>query len=261
MNTSTGTVYLIGAGPGAADLLTLRAARLLAEADIVFHDALVSSDILELAPQACHIPVGKRCGKHSTAQHFINKQLVDAAHQYTIVVRLKGGDPMVFGRAQEEIDALEAAGVHYQIVPGITTALAASASLGISLTQRNIARSVAFVTPRIGTDCTPTENWLQTSCTADSVVMYMASHQLDSIQKALIEGGRSPATPIVLIANVSHSDETRWSGTLAELHRCPLPEQSSNPIVMLLGDAFSKALNISKTLHINHQAHAIVHVA
>ncbi|MES2206373.1 MAG: uroporphyrinogen-III C-methyltransferase [Pseudomonadota bacterium] len=243
MKTDTiGTVYLIGAGPGAADLLTLRAARLIAEAECVFHDALVSPEILALAPQAKLIPVGKRCGKHSTAQHFINKQLIDAAQCYRSVVRLKGGDPMVFGRAQEEIDALLQANIPFQIVPGITTALAASASLGLSLTQRNIARSVAFVTPRIGDNCSDSETWLTTATAADSVVLYMASHQLAEIQKRLIHAGRLASTPTVVLSHVSYSDETRWAGTLEQLHTCPLPELSDHPMIMLMGEAFKAAL-------------------
>ena len=127
-----GTVYLVGAGPGAADLLTLRAARLLGQADILFHDALVNPEIIALATRAEKVAVGKRCGRHSAAQRFINKRLVDAARSHAIVVRLKGGDPMLFGRAQEEIDALNAAGIRYEVVPGVTAALAASADLGIS---------------------------------------------------------------------------------------------------------------------------------
>src|SRR5437764_15164455 len=141
-----GVVYLIGAGPGATDLLTLRAARLLEAADIVFHDALVPRDVLALAGRAELVSVGKRCGRHSTAQRFINKRLVDAARRYAVVVRLKGGDPLLFGRAHEELSALRAAGIEYEIVPGVTAALAASADLGISLTQRGLARSVAFLT-------------------------------------------------------------------------------------------------------------------
>ena len=117
------TVYLVGAGPGAPDLLTLRAARLLEQADIVFYDALVHPDTIALAARAQKVAVGKRCGKHSTVQQFINKRLVDAAKRYPVVVRLKGGDPMMFGRAQEEIAALEEAGVECEVVPGITAAL------------------------------------------------------------------------------------------------------------------------------------------
>ena len=121
----SGTVYLVGAGPGAPDLLTLRAARLLGEADIVFHDALVHPGTLALAARAEKVAVGKRCGRHSTVQQFINKRLIDAARRHKVVVRLKGGDPMLFGRAQEELDALSAAGIRCEVVPGVTAALAA----------------------------------------------------------------------------------------------------------------------------------------
>ncbi len=122
-----GKVYLIGAGPGAADLITVRGARLLEQADVVLHDALVEPAMLDYAPRARRIAVGKRCGQRSSAQHFINKQLVDAAREHAVVVRLKGGDPMLFGRADEEMRALEAAGIDYEVVPGITAALARAA--------------------------------------------------------------------------------------------------------------------------------------
>ena len=122
-----GKVYLVGAGPGAPDLLTLRAAEILKRADVVFHDALVHPQTLELAAHAEKIAVGKRSGRHSTAQKFINKRLVDAARDHKVVVRLKGGDPTLFGRAQEEIDALRAAGIAFEIVPGVTAATATAA--------------------------------------------------------------------------------------------------------------------------------------
>src|SRR3954468_21559646 len=133
-----GKVYLVGAGPGAADLITVRGAQLLARADIVFHDALVQAELLTLAKTAKLVAVGKRCSRISTDQRFINRNLIEAAAKYDVVVRLKGGDPMLFGRAQEEIEALESAGVAYEIVPGITAALGASAQLGVSLTQRGV---------------------------------------------------------------------------------------------------------------------------
>ena len=145
-----GKVYLVGAGPGAPDLITLRAVEVLRHADVVFHDALVHPEVMAFASRAEKIAVGKRCGRHSTAQQFINKRLVDAARKYRTVVRLKGGDPLLFGRAQEEIAALQAAGIEYEVVPGVTAALAAGAELGVSLTQRGIARTVAFVTARTG---------------------------------------------------------------------------------------------------------------
>jgi uroporphyrin-III C-methyltransferase len=129
----SGKVYLVGAGPGAADLITVRGANILAKAQVVFYDALVDASMLELCPQAQKILVGKRCGKLSTAQHFISKRLVDASKQFELVVRLKGGDPMIFGRADEEITALKKHQIPFEIVPGITSALAAAASLRILL--------------------------------------------------------------------------------------------------------------------------------
>src|SRR5687768_18071925 len=156
---SNGKVYLVGAGPGAPDLLTLRAADVLRRADVVFHDALVHPDTIALAGNAEHVAVGKRSGKLSTAQRFINKRLVDAARKYRTVVRLKGGDPMLFGRAQEEISFLKENGIEVQVVPGVTAALAAASDLRTSLTQRGRARSVAFVTPRVGEN-EPASRWV-----------------------------------------------------------------------------------------------------
>lgn len=237
-----GQVSLIGAGPGAADLLTLRAAQRLAQADIVFYDALVSAEIMALIPiETICVAVGKRCGKHSTAQQFINKQLIDAAAIHKHVVRLKGGDPMIFGRAQEEIEALKRANVSYEVIPGITTALAASASLGISLTQRDIARSVAFVTPRFGTDCSTSNKWLETTLASDTTVLYMSGHQLENIQQMLIKHGQCPNTPAVLLSNVSHSNEQRWAGSLDTIHLSPLPNNNPYPLILMLGKAFSHA--------------------
>src|SRR5260221_7016022 len=174
MGRLSGKVYLVGAGPGAVDLLTLRAAEILKQADIVFHDALVPSRILELASRAEKIAVGKRSGRHSTAQHFINKRLVDAARQHRMVVRLKGGDPLLFGRAQEEIDYLRAQRIAVEIVPGVTAAFAASADLGVSLTQRGLARSVAFVTPRVGAG-EAESTWVKTVLAADTAAIYMGA--------------------------------------------------------------------------------------
>ena len=147
-----GKVFLVGAGPGATDLITVRGANLLAKADIVFHDALVDTAMLELCPQAITEPVGKRCGKLSSAQYFINKRLIDAAQKYQVIVRLKGGDPMMFGRADEEIQALKKHQIEVEVVPGITAALAGAAAIQKSLTLRGLSRSVAFVTLAQGTE-------------------------------------------------------------------------------------------------------------
>jgi len=231
----SGVVYLVGAGPGAPDLLTLRAAKLLAKADIVFHDALVHPDTVALATRAEKVPVGKRCGRHSTAQKFINKRLVDAAQTHAIVVRLKGGDPMLFGRAQEEIAALEAAGVRYEVVPGVTAALAAAAELGISLTQRGVARSVAFVTPRIA-EGEPPSDWAQSMAAADAGAIYMGSGQAEQIAAALIAAGKPPTTPIAIVESASLAESHRIFATLASLPR--FASQFSGPAVILLGQQF-----------------------
>ena len=229
-----GKVYLVGAGPGAVDLLTVRAARLLGEADVVFHDALIGDDVLSLAPRAEKIAVGKRCGAHSTSQRFINKRLVDAASKHAVVVRLKGGDPMLFGRAQEEIDALEAAGIEVEVVPGITAALAASADLRRSLTRRGVARSVAFVTPRVG-DGEDVADWCDAAAAADTVAIYMGAGDADVVARALVERGRSPSTPVALIENASRPDRVVMSGTIATLPELAAA-RGGGPALIVVGE-------------------------
>ena len=231
----TGKVYLVGAGPGAPDLLTVRAARLLAEADIVFHDALVPEPIVALAARAEKVAVGKRCGRHSTAQRFINKRLADAARTHKVVVRLKGGDPLVFGRAQEEIAYLRSQDIRVEVVPGITAALAASASLGTSLTQRGIARSVAFVTPRVGAEEGPSR-WLEAAMAADTVAIYMAAHEAPTIAAALIAAGKSAATPIAIAEGATLPGERTAHGTLGELP--DLVRGATGPVVILVGEVY-----------------------
>ena len=232
----TGVVYIVGAGPGAPDLLTLRAAKLLARADVVFHDALVHPDTVALATHAEKIAVGKRCGKHSTAQKFINKRLIDAAARHGVVVRLKGGDPMLFGRAQEEIAALDAAGVRCEIVPGVTAALAASAELGISLTQRGVARSIAFATPRVGEGEAPSD-WAKSIAAADAGAIYMGAGQAAQIAAALIAAGKAPSTPLAIVENASLPEARTIFTTLAALPHLAT-QQLSGPAVILLGPQY-----------------------
>jgi uroporphyrin-III C-methyltransferase len=196
--------------------LTIRAAEVLKHADIVFHDALVHPETIALASRAERIAVGKRCGRHSTAQRFINKRLVDAAQKAQIVVRLKGGDPMLFGRAQEEIAALEAAGIDYEVVPGVTAALAASADMGVSLTQRGLARSVLFLTPRVG-EGEKRNDWAKTAATADTVCIYMGAGEAEAIADALIAHGMQPGTPVIVTENASLPDRRTFEMTLRDL--------------------------------------------
>ena len=237
----TGTVYLVGAGPGAADLLTLRAARLLGEADIVLHDALVPQSILVLAARAEKISVGKRCGRHTTAQRFINKRLADAARKHARVVRLKGGDPLLFGRAQEEIAYLRSRGIPVEVVPGVTAALGAAAAMRISLTQRGRARSVAFVTTRVGAG-EASSSWIGAALAADTCAIYMGAGDAPAIAGALMHAGKRPATPVAVLENVSLQNERVVYGTLAGL---PLLAASlgGGPALIVLGELLSEAVS------------------
>jgi len=230
-----GTVYLVGAGPGAPDLLTLRAARLLEEAQIVFYDALVHPETLALAARAEKVAVGKRCGRHSTAQRFINKRLVDAARTHSVVVRLKGGDPMLFGRAQEEIAALEAAGARYEVVPGVTAALAAAAELATSLTQRGLTRSVAFATPRVAEGEASSE-WARSIAASDAGAIYMGAGQAGEIATALVAAGKPPTLPVAIVENASLPESRTVFTTLASLPR--FANRFSGPVVILLGPQY-----------------------
>jgi uroporphyrin-III C-methyltransferase len=237
MTAATGTVYLVGAGPGAADLLTLRAARLLREADIVFHDALVNPEVLAIAARAAKVAVGKRCGRHSTAQRFINKRLVDAARKHGVVVRLKGGDPMIFGRAQEEIDALRAAGVRFEVVPGVTAALAAAAELGTSLTRRGVSRNVVFATPRVGEGHTPSD-WVAPLAHADTAVIYMGAGEAEALAAALLAQGRPASLPVVAVENASLPGSRTIATSLGGLSALAA-EAFTGPVILLLGEIFA----------------------
>ena len=232
-----GKVYLIGAGPGAADLITLRGADLLKRAGIVFHDALVQPELLAMAPQAKLVAVGKRCSQISTDQRFINRNLVEAAAKHEVVVRLKGGDPMLFGRAHEELAALEAAGVPFEVVPGVTSALAASAQLGVSLTQRGVSRSVVFATPRVG-EGEDVSNWAPAVVHADTAVLYMGAAQASKIAAVLEEQGMAGSTPVVIVENASLPGTRQIGCTLREL-REGLNLDFSGPVLMLFGDVFA----------------------
>jgi uroporphyrin-III C-methyltransferase len=256
-----GKVWLVGAGPGAVDLLTVRAVRLLGEADVVLHDALIGADVLALAPQARHVPVGKRCGRHSTAQHFINQQLIHAAKTNTRVVRLKGGDPMLFGRAQEEMDALSAAGIDYEVVPGITAASAASAQLRVSLTRRGVARSVALLTPRAGEGEQPSQA-LRANADTPTLALYMASHESTKIASDLIAFGRSGETPVAIIESASQTNARHVMTTLSGLSASPVCEILGNdgphdgPVLIMLGEVFRELLALQQSHSENSAADA-----
>lgn len=234
-----GKVYLIGAGPGAADLITVRGARLLGRAQVVLHDALVEPAMLDYAPQgAKFIAVGKRCGQRSTAQQFINKQLVDAAREHDIVVRLKGGDPMLFGRADEEMRALEAAGIEFEVVPGITAALASAATLQRSLTLRGVSRSVALATYSRAAG----SEEIREHVNADSLVFYMGRDSAPDIAQQLIDAGRAGTTPVAIVEACSTARERMLTLTLAGLAAGEAQDwlDAAQPSLLMIGEAFAE---------------------
>jgi uroporphyrin-III C-methyltransferase len=208
-------VIFIGAGPGAADLITVRGARRLAEAEVVLFDALTDPALRELAPKAHWVHVGKRGFSDSTGQDAINALLVKYA-QSRVVVRLKGGDPSIFGRLEEELEALAAAGIECEVVPGITAAVAAAADTQRPLTRRGNGRSVSFTTAMTRTGA------LHASRSADTEVFYMAGKQLNALSRRLIEAGWPTDTPVSVVSRAGWPDQLHSEHTVATLPRASL---------------------------------------
>lgn len=237
----TGTVFLVGAGPGASDLLTVRAARLLGEADVVLYDALVGPDVLALAPQARLIPVGKRAGRPSMDQRLIGRLLVRMALRHRVVVRLKGGDPHLFGRATEEFEACRAAGVPIATVPGITAAFAAASALGVSLTRRGAARSVTFVTPTVGRGQSTDDHWAKAAAAAETAVIYMGAREAAQVATALSERGAPMDWPAVMVESASLPQERMAAGSLSQLAALAA-QVGPGPALLILGEAARSAV-------------------
>lgn len=235
----SGRVTLVGAGPGDAELLTLKAVRALQNADVILFDDLVSAEVLELARrEAKRMAVGKRGHKPSCRQDEINALMIKLARQGKRVVRLKSGDPMIFGRAGEEIADLDAAGIPVDIIPGITAALGAAASLGVSLTHRDHARSVRFVTGHARTGELPEDlDWRGLADPKTTLMIYMGGKTVPLLAGRLMAQGLPRATPAVLISNVSRPDETRIVRTIGELEADAHPE-TEGPVLIGVGSVF-----------------------
>jgi len=202
-----GKVYLVGAGPGDPELLTVKAARILASADIVLYDALVTPQVLALvSAKARVIDVGKRCGQKLLTQQEINAYLVHAAAHHAVVVRLKSGDPLIFGRAGEEIEALRNAGVDFEIVPGITSALAAAAAARISLTDRRFASQVLFTTAHRKGGAFDL-GWARTISADATAAIYMPGAAYAELANALVENGLDPQTPCVVVSRAAQETQ------------------------------------------------------
>ena len=235
-----GVVWLVGAGPGDPELLTVKALRLLRAADVVVHDRLTPQPILDLAgPNARLIDVGKRKSRHTLPQDGINSLLVGLASEGLTVVRLKGGDPFVFGRGGEELLACRDAGVECHVVPGVSAGLAAGAMAGAPLTHRGMAQAVTFVTGHAASGAEPQLDWISLARPNQTVVVYMGLTTSGSIAARLIEAGREASTPALVVEHASLQDERRILTTLAALGRDT--EGLDGPAILIIGEVAALA--------------------
>ncbi|WP_201609877.1 siroheme synthase CysG [Psychrobacter submarinus] len=253
-----GEVYIVGAGPGDPELLTFKALRLMQQADIVFYDALVSPQVLDLCRRdADKVFVGKKRSNHAVAQLGINELLINEAKKGRRVVRLKGGDPFIFGRGGEEIESLRAHGVPYQVVPGITAANAAASYAGIPLTHRDHSQSVRFVTGflKAGVPNEKFENLLDTN---ETVVFYMGLHSLERLTEGLIEAGRSSETPIAIVSNASMPNQQVLTGTLASIVERQEQAQLPTPALLIMGNVVALHHDLAwYNLHLQHHEQSL----
>lgn len=235
-----GRVWLVGAGPGDPELLTIKALKVLQTADVVVHDGLVSDEILDLAPTAARrISVAKRKSRHSYSQDEINRMLVAFALEGLNVVRLKGGDPFIFGRGGEELEACRDAGVDCQIIPGVTAALAAGASAGAPLTHRDSAQAVTFVTGHAKAGGEPDLDWDSLARANQTVVIYMGLSMATPIAARLMAAGRAGGTPALIVENASRADERRIVTTLSGLAEAAA--SLGGPALLIVGEAMALA--------------------
>ena len=243
--TAAGSVVLVGAGPGDPGLLTLRALRALNEADVILHDRLVSAEVLELARRdAERIEVGKQAGHHHTTQDGIHALLLEHARAGRRVVRLKGGDPFVFGRGGEELEFLRAHGIPYEVVPGITAAVACAAYAGVPLTHREHAQSVRFITAH-GQASHDALDWAALAQERQTLAVYMGVAELGKLQQQLIAHGRAPSTPFALVENGSRPQQRVVCGTLAQLTQRAATHAVQSPALLILGEVAALATSLA----------------
>jgi len=238
---ASGKVWLVGAGPGDPELLTLKAARVLGSADVVVHDRLVATEILDLVPErGRRLYVGKQKSRHALPQDDINALLIGLAREGLTVVRLKGGDPFVFGRGGEEMLACREAGVDCEVVPGVSAALAASAGVGAPLTHRGLAQAVTFVTGHAQKNGAPKLDWAALASANHTVVVYMGLSTAPMIAERLIAAGRSPSTPVAVVENASQPGERRATTTLSGLSETAAA--FTGPATLIIGEVSALAL-------------------
>ena len=239
---ATGFVALVGAGPGDPDLLTVKAVRLIAAAEVIFADRLVGKGILELASATAEIvSVGKSKGEHSVPQDEIHARMILAARAGKRVVRLKGGDPFIFGRGGEEVEALRAADVDVEVVPGISAALGVAASAQIPLTHRDVAQAVTFVTGHAKLGDEPDLDWQALARGNQTVVVYMGVGTAGTIAARLVAAGRTASTPVAVIENGTRPDEIRAYGVLGELNEIIQRAGIQGPALLIIGEVVAVA--------------------
>jgi uroporphyrin-III C-methyltransferase len=232
-----GKVYLVGAGPGEPKLLTLRAAELLRKADIVIYDRLVGKSILKLAPKSARkIYVGKRSGKHEVPQDKINELLISCSKEGKTVVRLKGGDPFLFGRGGEEAEILAENNIDFEMVPGVTSAVATPEYAGIPLTHRDYASSVAIVTGHRAGDSEIPVNWSKLAEGVDTVVILMGMESLEAIVKKLIEGKVNPDKPIAIVEQGTTKLQRSFIGNLKTIVKTAKENNVKPPAIIVIGE-------------------------
>lgn len=232
-----GAVHIVGAGPGDPELLTLKAFRLIQNADIVFHDRLVSDEIMDLVRRdATRVSVGKAKANHSVPQDQIHELMIAAAREGKRVVRLKGGDPFIFGRGGEEVEALRGAGIEASVVPGISSALGCAASAGLPLTHRDHAQTLTFVTGHAKSGEVPDLDWDALAKPAQTVVVFMGVGTAPTISEKLIHAGRASSTPVAVIENGTRANEIRVYGTLAELPQLISRAGIKGPALLVIGE-------------------------
>ena len=248
---ATGSVALVGAGPGDPDLLTVKAARLIGAADVIFADRLVGDGVLALG-RAEIVYVGKSKGEHSVPQGEIHARMIAAARAGKRVVRLKGGDPFIFGRGGEEVEALRAAGVEVDVVPGISAALGVAASAQIPLTHRDIAQAVTFVTGHAKLGQTPDLDWDALARGNQTVVVYMGVGTAGTIAARLIAAGREPATPVAVIENGTRAEEIRAFGVLDALSEIIVRAGIQGPALLVIGEVVRVARDAQAMIPVEH---------
>ncbi len=255
---NAGKVYLVGAGPGDPELLTLKALRLIQQAEVVVYDRLVSPEILSLIPDTtARIDVGKRPGSHPVPQKSINQILVKLAKSGQNVVRLKGGDPMIFGRGGEEARELALHGIAVKTIPGITAAQGCAAALNLPMTHRGVARSLVYMTGHTLDNRLPDMDWEQLGLANTTLVIYMGAEKIAQIVKRLIEAGMTATTPALAMCNATLPNQKHLSTTLAQLPHDVKKTDLDGPVLFMIGDTVALADSDGVLRHVEQDIMAV----